>query len=179
MSGKDANAILIEATFPAANIKDANEKAAAVTKVLGDTTDAAGNSAQTAAGKQDQLAASTKAAGDSAAAAKSTTDDYIAVLGTVPPDKRTDFLAAVNRGDVDAANAILDGVADPRTAVINVAVHGINIGAQIGAMVRAGAAAGGGTVVSQTVFMPMGSQGPAVRRAGARFGNGVVNGARR
>ena len=187
-SSDDAIKVLVGAATTSDNMAKANERAAEVTKVLGDNTEAAGNQAQTAAGKQDALAASTDGAAASAAAAKSTTDDYIKVLGTIPPDKRTEFLAAVNRGDVAAANAILDDTAAPRTAVINVAVHGANIGAQIGAMVRAGAAAAGGQVVSVTnVHLPAGARGVdalrevtgAARRSGSRYGSAAVSRARR
>jgi hypothetical protein len=152
------------------------------------TQDQYGESATAAAGKQDALAASTAAAGSAAAAAKATTDDYIRVLETIPPAKRTEFLAAVNRGDAATANAILDGIADPRTAVINVAVRAANIGAQIGAMVRGAAAAAGGSVVSVTnVNLPAGSRGidalrevnRAQRRAGTRYGSAAVSRARR
>ena len=165
-------------------IADADAETAQAKK----TQDDYGDAAQTAAGKLDAQTAATKASGDAAAAAKGTTDDYIKVLGTIPPDKRTDFLAAVNRGDAATANAILDGIATPRTAVITVAVHGANIGAQIGAMVRAGAAAAGGQVVSVTnVHLPAGSRGVdalrevtgAARRAGTRYGNAAVSRARR
>jgi hypothetical protein len=163
----------------------ANEAETAQAK---ETTDKYGDSAAAAAGKQDALAKSTDAAAASAAAAKSTTADYIGVLNTVPPDKRTEFLAAVNHGDVATVNKILDDAAAARTAVINVAVHGINVGAQIGAMVRAGAAAGGGTVVSQTIVnLPAGARGidalreitGATRRAGTRYGSAAVSRARR
>jgi len=143
------------------------------------TQDEYGDSAVAAAGKQDSLAASTDAAAAAADGAKLSIHDYIAVLAGIPPEKRTAIQAAIDRGDLATAERLLNEAARDRTATISVLVHGINIGAQIGAMVRAGAAAAGGTVVSQTVFMPMGSQGPAVRRAGARFGNGLVNGARR
>jgi len=169
-------------------LRDAIADAEAETAQAKATQDQYGDAAQTAAGKLDAQAAASKAAGDAAAAAKSTTDDYIRVLATIPPAKRTDFLAAVNRGDVAAANAILDDVANPRTAIINVAVHGANVGAQIGAMVRAGAAAAGGQVVSVTnVNLPAGSRGidalreitGAARRSGTRYGSAAVSRARR
>lgn len=153
-----------------------------------ETTEKYGDAAQTAAAKTDGLTASTDAANASAAAAKGTTDDYIAVLATIPPNKRTEFLAAVNRGDVAAANAILDDVAAPRTALVKVVVQAISAGAQIGLAVQKAAAGAGGTVVSVTnVHLPAGARGVdalrevtgAARRSGSRYGNAAVSRARR
>jgi hypothetical protein len=148
-------------------------------KILTDAM--AANAAETAQAKetQDRYAESTKGAAAAADDASMSVHDYVAMLASIPADKRTAIQAAIDRGDLATAERLLNEAARDRTATISVLVRGINIGAQIGAMVRAGAAAGGGTVVSQTVFMPLGSQGPAVRRAGARFGSGLVNGARR
>lgn len=169
-------------------LTDALAANAAETAQAKATTEQYGDAAATAAGKAGTLAASTDSAAASATAAKGATAAYIGVLNTVPADKRTEFLAAVNRGDVAAANAILDAAAHDRTAVINVAVHGANIGAQIGAMVRAGAAAAGGQVVSITnVNLPAGARGidalrevtGAARRAGTRYGSAAVGRARR
>jgi hypothetical protein len=169
-------------------LTDALAANAAETAQAKETTEKYGDASADAAGKQNTLAASTAAAAGAAAAAKGTVADYVQVLNSVPPDKRTEFLAAVNRGDVAAADAILDSVASPRTAVINVAVHGANIGAQIGAMVRGAAAAAGGQVVSITnVNLPAGARGidalreitGATRRVGSRYGSAAVSRARR
>lgn len=44
--------------------------------------------------------------------------NYIADVNRVPPEKRTDFLAAVAAGDLATARALLDGVSVTRTAAI-------------------------------------------------------------
>ena len=153
------------------------------------TNDEYGDSAATAAGKTDGLTASTAAAGAAADISKISVGDYVKMLATIPPDKRTEIAAAIAAGDIDRANALLNSVTNQqRTAVIDVAVRGINIGAQIGAMVRAGAAAGGGQVVSITnVNLPAGARGidalrevtGATRRSGSRYGSAAVSRARR
>ena len=44
--------------------------------------------------------------------------DYIFALNGIPPDKRTDITAALNRGDVDEAKRLLDEASRNRTATV-------------------------------------------------------------
>jgi hypothetical protein len=138
-------------------------------------------------------------------AARNAIADYITEANAVPPDKVTDIKAAIARGDFDTAKAMLDEASAARRAAIiadaettqaekdldkaardriaKIIVQAVGSGAALGLLDRSAVVgstgAGASSVSTTTVFVPLGSQGPAVRRAGARFGNGLANGARR
>jgi hypothetical protein len=98
------------------------------------------------------------------------------VLG-LPPERVTEILAMIDNGSVVTVEQQLREL----TAVRTVAIKPILIGGNLGLAGATSTRPGGTTtsVSTTTVFVPLGSPGPAVRRAGARFGNGLVNGARR
>ena len=183
---KEAIVVLEGAVAVGQNMKEANERAAAVTKVLGDTQAAAGDQAAGAAGKQDALAGATAGAGAAAAGATGQVGGYVAALATIPPAKRTEIQAAIASGDIARANAALDGLTnEQRTAIINVTLHPVGFGATLGAALGAAARSVGGTVV--TVNLPAGARGVdalrevtrAARRTGTRYGSAAVSRARR
>jgi hypothetical protein len=184
--GEDAAAVLQGAVAAAENIKDANQRAADVTKVLGDTTKKAGDEADKAAGKQDKQAAATDAAAKAAQGASLSIGQYVALMATIPAEKKTEIQAAIDRGDLAEAERLLNAAARSRTAVINVALRGANIGAQLGTIIENSVP--GGTMVSlTTVNLPAGARGVdalrevtgAARRAGTRYGSAAVSRARR
>lgn len=150
-------------------IADVDAEAAQAKK----THDQYGDAAAAAAGKTDQLTAATEASAGAADAARRSTHDWIAELARIPAEKRAEIVAAIDRGDLAAAEAALNQAARDRVATIFVRTAGV--GAALGTL--------GSLAANVTVNLPAGARGVdalrevtgAARRAGTRYGSAAMS----